>query len=155
MSGNLVETLIGAVVLVVAGAFLYFAFSRADVGSVDGYTVVAKFDKVDGINVGSDVLLGGIKIGTVSDQKLDLKTYLAVLSITLRDDIKLPTDSSIKITSSGLLGENYLSIEPGAEEEFLKDGDEIEHTQGAINLTDLIGKAIYGQSGDQKKSGGN
>ena len=151
MNGNLVETLIGAVVLVVAGAFLYFAFSRADVGGVDGYTVIAKFDKVDGINVGSDVLLGGIKIGTVSDQKLDLKNYLAVLSLTLREEVKLPTDSSIKIASSGLLGENYLAIEPGADEEFLKNGDEIEHTQGAINLTDLIGKAIYSVGDTDKK----
>ena len=73
MNGNLVETLIGGLVLVVAAGFLYFAFNRADVAGVDGYTLIAKFDKVDGINVGSDVLLGGIKIGTVVDQKLDLK----------------------------------------------------------------------------------
>ena len=143
MNGNLVETLIGAVVLVVAAVFLYFAFSRADVGRVEGYSLIAKFDKVDGINIGSDVLLGGIKVGTVSDEKLDTKTYLAVLRISMRDDIKLPKDSSIKIASSGLLGQNYLSIDPGGSDEFLKNGEEIQYTQGAVNLADLIGKALY------------
>ncbi len=154
MKANIVETLIGAVVLVVAGVFLWFAVGRADVGRVDGYRLSAKFQSVAGIGVGSDVMIGGIKVGTVLEQYLDPKSYLAVLVLSMRDDIKLPTDSSIKISSSGLLGGNYLAIEPGAEDDFLAAGDEFEFTQGAIDLTDLIGKAIYGQSGDQKKSDG-
>ena len=79
MSGNLVETLIGTVVLVVAGFFLYFSYQKADAGAVSGYALTAKFDKVDGVKVGSDVMLAGIKVGTVTDQSLDAVEYRAVL----------------------------------------------------------------------------
>ncbi len=71
MNGNLFEALIGAVVLVVAAVFLVFAFTTADIGTVQGYQVVAKFDRVDGLNIGSDVRLSGIKVGTVTSQELD------------------------------------------------------------------------------------
>jgi phospholipid/cholesterol/gamma-HCH transport system substrate-binding protein len=147
MSGNLVETLIGAVVLVVAAAFLTLAYTRADVGEVKGYPLTAKFEKVDGISVGSDVMLGGIKIGSVVGQHLDTETFLAVLDLSLADNIKLPTDSSIKVASDGLLGDKYLSIEPGGELEVLKPGEEIRYTQGSVDLTELIGKAIYSSQG--------
>ena len=143
MSGNLVETLIGAVVLVVAGFFLYFSYDKADAGVVSGYALVAKFDKVDGVKVGSDVMLAGIKVGTVTDQTLDGEEYLAILHLSLTPDVKLPNDSSIKIASDGLLGGKYLSIDPGGSEDYLEPGDEIRFTQGAVDLTDLIGKAIY------------
>jgi len=143
MSGNLVETLIGAVVLVVAGFFLYFSYEKSDVGAITGYSLMAKFDKVDGVKVGSDVMLAGIKVGTVLEQRLDTEEYLAVLKISLSSDVKLPEDSAIKIASDGLLGGKYLSIDPGGAEDYLEPGDEIRFTQGAIDLTDLIGKAIY------------
>ena len=143
MSGNLVETLIGAVVLVVAGFFLYFSYEKADAGVVSGYALVAKFDKIDGVKVGSDVMLAGIKVGTVLEQSLDTEEYLAVLKISLSSDVKLPVDSAIKVASDGLLGGKYLSIDPGGAEDYLEAGDEIRFTQGAIDLTDLIGKAIY------------
>lgn len=148
MSGNLVETLIGAVVLVVAVGFLGMAYSRTDVGAVDGYPLSAKFEKVDGISVGSDVMLGGIKVGSVIGQRLDTQSFLAVLELSLTDNIKLPTDSSIKVASAGLLGDKYLSIEPGGEEETLKPGEEIRYTQGSVDLTELIGKAIYSSQGN-------
>ena len=151
MSGNLVETLIGALVLAVAGGFLFMAYSRTDVGDVQGYRLTAQFEKVDGISVGSDVMLGGIKIGSVVGQRLDTQTFLAVLDLSLSDSIKLPTDSSIKVASDGLLGDKYLSVEPGGEIETLKAGEEIRYTQGSVDLTELIGKAIYSSQG----SGGN
>ncbi|MDE0943908.1 MAG: outer membrane lipid asymmetry maintenance protein MlaD [Alphaproteobacteria bacterium] len=143
MSGNLVETLIGAVVLVVAGFFLYFSYDKADVGAVEGYSLIAKFDKVDGVKVGSDVMLAGIKVGTVTDQELDAEEYLAVLKISMSRKVKLPDDSAIKIASDGLLGGKYLSIDPGGSEDYLEADDEIRFTQGAVDLTELIGKAIY------------
>ncbi len=152
MSGNLVETLIGAMVLLVAGFFLYFAYGKADAGAVSGYALIAKFDKVDGVKVGSDVMLAGIKVGTVTDQSLDSEEYLAVLKISLLSDVKLPDDSAIKIASDGLLGGKYLSIDPGGSEDYLEPGDEIRFTQGAIDLTDLIGKAIYNSGGGGAKS---
>ncbi len=152
MSGNVVETLIGAVVLLVAGFFLYFSYDKADVGAVEGYSLIAKFDKVDGVKVGSDVMLAGIKVGTVTDESLDTKEYLAVLELSLASNIQLPDDSAIKIASDGLLGGKYLSIDPGGSEDYLEAGDEIRYTQGAVDLTELIGKAIYSTGGGDKKA---
>ncbi|MDP6709493.1 MAG: outer membrane lipid asymmetry maintenance protein MlaD [Alphaproteobacteria bacterium] len=143
MGGNLVETLIGAVVLVVAAVFLIFAYNKAGVAKVDGYELVARFDKVDGIRVGSDVVMSGIKIGTVVDQQLDRKEFIAVLRITVDELLQLPTDSTIKVTSSGLLGDKYLAIEPGASDEIMEPGDTFEFAQGSIDLMDLLGKAVY------------
>jgi phospholipid/cholesterol/gamma-HCH transport system substrate-binding protein len=152
VSGNLVETLIGAVVLAVAGFFLYFSYDKADIGVVQGYTLVAKFDKVDGVKAGSDITLAGIKVGTVMDQTLDAEEYLAVLTLSLSSDVKLPDDSAIKIASDGLLGGKYLSIDPGGSEDYLQSGDEIRFTQGSVDLTELIGKAIYSSGGGGKKA---
>jgi len=152
VSGNLVETLIGAVVLAVAGFFLYFSYDKADIGVVQGYTLTAKFDKVDGVKVGSDVMLAGIKVGTVMAQTLDAKEYLAVLRLSLSSDVKLPDDSAIKIASDGLLGGKYLSIDPGGSEDYLQAGEEIRFTQGSVDLTELIGKAIYSSGGAGKKA---
>ncbi len=153
MGGNLVETLIGAVVLVVAGVFLLFAYSTADLGTVDGYQLTAKFERIDGISVGDDVRMSGIKVGTVSSQHLDMETFLAVLNLNIDDGVELPDDTSIKVASEGLLGGSYLSIEPGGGEELLKSGDEIKYTQGSVNLMDLIGQAIFsgGGQGDNKQ----
>lgn len=152
MSGNLVETLIGALVLVIAAFFLYFAYEKADIGTVKGYVLTAKFDKVDGVKVGSDVMLAGIKVGTVTEQTLDAQEYMAVLRISLSSDVKLPDDSAIKIASDGLLGGKYLSIDPGGSEDYLEAGGEIRFTQGAVDLTELIGKAIYSSGGGGQKA---
>ena len=143
MSGNLVETLIGAVVLLVAVVFLLFAYNRSDVRAVSGYPLVAKFEKVDGIKIGSDVMLGGIKVGSVTGEHLDTERYLAVLQLSVKNDVKVPDDSAIKVASEGLLGSKYLSIIPGGSDGYLKPGAEIRYTQGSVDLTDLIGKAIY------------
>jgi phospholipid/cholesterol/gamma-HCH transport system substrate-binding protein len=150
MNGNLVETLIGAVVLVVAGFFLFFAYSTADVRSPDGYPLLAKFDRVDGLSVGSDVRMSGIKIGSVVSQELDKQTFVAVVRMNIDSDVELPTDTSAKIASEGLLGGNYLSLEPGADEAVLESGGEIRYTQGSIDLVSLIGQAIF-QSADGTK----
>lgn len=147
MSGNLVETLIGAVVLVVAVFFLLFAYNKADVRAVSGYPLTAKFERADGVNIGSDVLLGGIKIGSVTGQRLDTTDYLAVLEFSISNHVKLPDDSAIKVASNGLLGDKYLSVEPGGSETMLAAGEEIRYTQGSVDLTELIGKAIYSTQG--------
>ena len=120
-----------------------------DVGAGQGNSLTAKCDKVDGVKVGSDVMLAGIKVGTVTDESLDTKEYLAVLQLSLASDVKLPDDSAIKIASDGLLGGKYLSIDPGGSEDYLEAGDEIRFTQGAVDLTELIGKAIYSGGGDK------
>jgi len=156
MSGNLVETLIGAVVLVVAGVFLAFAYSTAGVGSgrVAGYELQARFNRADGLVNGGDVRLSGIKIGTIVGQKLDPKTYDAVITFTVDSRYQLPEDSAVKIASEGLLGGNFLSVEPGGSETMLKPGASVQYTQGSVNLMDLIGQAIFSAGSKSKEGNG-
>ena len=146
MQNNLVETLIGAVVLAVAAGFLYFAYSTTDTGSVDGYEIAAEFDGVSGITIGSDVRISGIKVGTVRDLELNPETYQAKLVFSISGAYKLPEDSSAKIALDGLLGGSYIAIEPGGSFDMLEAGDSIEYTQGSIDLVSLIGKFIYGSA---------
>src|SRR5581483_11035133 len=144
MQNSIVETLIGAIVIVVAVFFLFFAYSSSGVGPVSGgYTVTAQFNRADGVNVGTDVRLSGIKVGTVSKLSLDPKNYNAVLTLALNNSIKLPDDSSVRITSDGLLGNQYLSIEPGGSMDMIKPGGQIEYTQGSIDLIGLLGKFAF------------
>lgn len=151
MRGNVVETLIGAMVILVAGFFLVYAYRSAGTSQVGGYEILAKFDRVDGLSIGGDVRLSGIKIGTITSQTLDPQTYRAVVRFTVNSAYKLPEDSSAKIASSSLLGGNYLSVEPGGSEENLNAGGEIKYTQGSINLLDLIAQAIFSATGTGSK----
>jgi len=144
MANNAVETLVGAVVLCVAGGFLYYAAENADFGGGASYPLTADFFKADGVGVGGDVRISGVKVGTVDSLMLNEKTYQAQLTFAMREGIKLPSDSSAKIASDGLLGGSYVSIEPGGSEYFLEPGEAIEHTQGSVSLLDLIGKAVAG-----------
>lgn len=154
MGGNLVETLIGAVVLVVAGAFLAFAYSSSGARNIDGYELIAKFDRVDGLAPGNDVRLSGIKVGTIVEQSLEEDTFFAVLRMEIDPKIHLPEDSSAKITSEGLLGGNYLALEPGGSDEVLGPGDEITITQGSVDLLGLISQAVFSISNSKKPEAG-
>lgn len=151
MGRNLVETLMGAVVLGVAVVFLVFAYSRGGLKTEDGYALIGKFDRIDGLKEGSDVRMSGIKIGTVTKQILDPKTYLAVVSLNVRPGVQLPRDSSARIASDGLLGDKYLSVTPGGEDAMLPAGGEIQHTQGSVDIVSLVGRMIFSQTG-QKES---
>lgn len=153
MGGNLVETLIGAAVLAVAGIFLAFGYTTSSIGSDGGFRLVAKFDRVDGLTMGSDVRMSGIKVGTVVNQRLDPATYRAVIEMDIQRGLQLPDDSSAKITSEGLLGATYMSLEAGGSEDLLKNGGEIRFTQGSIDLMSLIGQAIFSATGktEEKK----
>ncbi len=147
MQNAVVETLIGAAVIAVAALFLVFAYTSTGSGPISGYDIVAKFNRADGVNIGTDVRLSGIKVGTVEKMALDPKTYNAVVTIALDNSVKLPDDSSVRITSEGLLGNQYLSIEPGASPDQIKPGGEIENTQGSIDLIGLLGKAVFSGTG--------
>ena len=144
MGGNLIETLVGAFVLVVAIAFVIFAVSRTDVGAVQGYEVVANFDRIDGLNVGADVRLSGIEVGTVIEQTLDTETYFAVVRMSIDPAVRLPTDSSAAIISDGLLGGKFMALTPGADEDMIEPGGEIRYTQASISIEQLIGKFVFG-----------
>jgi len=143
-NNSAVETLIGAVVISIAVAFLVFAYSATGAGPISGYEVTAKFNRADGVNIGTDVRLSGIKVGTVSRMALDPMTYNAVVTLALESSIKLPDDSSARITSDGLLGNQYVSIEPGGSQMPISAGGEIENTQGSVDLIGLVSKAMFG-----------
>lgn len=156
MSRNAIETIMGAVVLVVAAVFLFFAYSTTGAKPTSGgYELVARFDRVDGLREGGDVRISGIKVGTVVSQNLDPQSYLAVVHMNIDQAIKLPVDTIATITSTGLLGENYLALVPGGEEEYIKPGGTITHTEAAINIFSLINKYISGSQGQQQKSNGD
>ena len=145
MRNNLLESLIGFVVILVAIIFLIYSYSiMGNKNPSKTYEITAVFNEVSGLISGSDVRLSGIKVGSVSSQTLDIDTFEAVVSMQISNDIKIPTDSSAKISSEGLLGGNYISIEPGGSDEILIDGDVIEFTQGSIDLIGLLGNAVFG-----------
>lgn len=133
------EIFVGLLVLLVAGGFLAFALARAGAGEGrGGYLVSARFDQVGGISVGSDVRTAGVKIGAVREVKLDPTTYEANLVLSLDPKVKLPEDSSAKITSDSLLGGAYVGIIPGGSADPLPPGGEIEITQGSVDVFNLI-----------------
>jgi phospholipid/cholesterol/gamma-HCH transport system substrate-binding protein len=147
MNHNAIETIMGAVVLVVAAVFLFFAYSTSRPPSLSGYDVTARFDRVDGLRDGGDVRISGIKVGTIVSQTLDPESYLAVVHMTIDTSIKLPVDTIATITASGLLGDNYLALVPGGDEDYIKPGGQITHTEAAVNLFSLINKYIGGGAG--------
>jgi phospholipid/cholesterol/gamma-HCH transport system substrate-binding protein len=149
MQNNTVETLIGALVVAVAVGFLFFAYNTTHTGSFNAYDLKASFNSADGIASGADVRLHGIKIGTVSSIDLDSKSYAAIVHLSIRDDVHIPDDSSVKVISSLLGGNSYLSIQPGGSDRMLAAGDTITNTQGSIDLMGLIGRVIYGNSGSK------
>lgn len=151
MKKNVLETLMGAVVLIVAVAFLGFAYEGSQMRVEKGYTVSAKFANASGISLGSDVRIGGIKIGVISGLSLDPNTYEAVASMQISDSIKLPKDSSAAVVSSGLLGEKFVQMTPGNDDKMLADGGAIKFTQSAVNLEELIGKYMFSGGGVDSK----
>lgn len=146
MYSNTVETLIGAIVVAVAVGFLYYAYASTNAASLSGYEVDARFQRVDGLNIGTDVRLSGIKIGSVSAMTLDPKTYQATVHLNVRNDVRLPDDSSIMVTSTGLLGNSYLSVSPGGSDTMIAPGGWIRNTQGSVDLMSLIGRFVSGGS---------
>ncbi len=143
MQHNFVETVLGAVVLALAIAFFSWAYGQSTAGDPGGYTLVARFERVDGLEVGADVRVAGIKVGRVLAQEIDPETYRAKVRFSIKAGLELPVDSVASVASAGLLGGKYLAIVPGGEDRMLKPGDEITFTQSAVNLEDLIGRYIF------------
>jgi len=151
MNKSKMETLVGVAVIAVALFFANFAYNSSNLKTIDGYTVKARFNSVDGIGSGSEVRIGGIKVGQVAEMNLDPKSYEAIVSFQLRNDVKLPEDSTAAIVSASLLGGKYVNIEPGGMEDLLGDGDEISFTQSSVNFESLIGKMVHSGGGVEEK----
>ena len=143
MRANVIEVIMGAVVLAVAVLFIVFAYSSSQIQPMEGYNITAKFDRIDGIIRGSDVKMSGVKIGNVTDITLDPKSYLAIVTLTLNPNLQIPVDTSAEIVGDGLLGNKFLALVPGGEDDLIPAGGEITHTQSSVSLEALIGKFIY------------
>src|SRR5690242_16744575 len=119
MQKNVLETLMGAVVLIVAATFLIFAYQGSQTHVEGGYKVNARFGDASGISLGSDVRIGGVKVGVVTDLTIDPKTYAAVMGMQIERNIQIPKDSSAAIVCAGLLGDKYIAITPGSDDKML------------------------------------
>ena len=142
MKENVLEILVGSIVLVFAFVFVIFSLSNTGFQQ-KGKFINAEFGNVAGLKVGDEVLIAGIKVGEVSSNTLDSKTYLAVVKLNLQSDIFIPEDSVAKISSASLLGGQYVEIIPGASDQMLKDDETIYDTRDPISLTDLLGQAVF------------
>lgn len=152
MNKKPVETIMGIVVIFVAAFFLYFAYQVSDLQVVKGYDINARFLKVGGLNVGSDVRINGIKVGTVIAQNLDPEDYVADVKLSISSNIQLPRDSVVSIVSDGLVGNKFIKIEPGKSKEFLQNGDTVANTKDFKTLEDMVGEIIFmvTDNGDKK-----
>ena len=151
MAEHRAEVVTGAAVLAAALGFVLYATQTTDLsGQAGSYPLRASFRSVEGITVGSDVRLAGVKVGTITDLQLNPQTFFADATIALQDPIQLPTDSAILISSEGLLGGNFVEIIPGGALENLGPGDEIEDTQGSVSLISLLMAFVGGQSDPQE-----
>ncbi len=149
MGRNIVETIVGALVLLVAGVFVFYAFAKSDRTGPDGYEIVARFGRIDGLKRGADVTLSGVKVGTVTGVSLDSKTYQAIVRMAVSSNVNLPADTNAKIVSESLLGGTVVSLEPGNEKNLIRANGEIQNTQDSIPLTELIAKFMFGGTGSK------
>lgn len=143
MKRGAVETILGAVVLLIAIGFVFFGVRSIDLQDNDGYQLTARFLKVGGLDRGSDVRISGVKVGTVIDRTLDDQTFEAVVTFTVRDDLRLPADTEAGVTAEGLLGGKYLRLFPGTETETLAPGGEIAQTRDFRALEDTVSEIIF------------
>lgn len=161
MRKEVFETAVGAAVVLIAVLFLVFGLTRSGVKSVQGYRVVAAFNSVGTLRQGADVRIGGIRVGSVTEKQLNPKTFKATLGMSIDSAVELPTDSSARILSEGLLGDSYVSIDIGGAEEMIGPGGRITITQDAIDVIELVSRVIFSgvkyemeQQGEGTASGG-
>lgn len=145
MKQNILETIVGFSVIITAILFALFTYNinTADQSGSDCYSLRAKFQNVEGVTSGSDIMISGVKIGSVESIELDKNSFDAVALLKINSNIRLSKDSQASILTSGLLGGKYIAISPGGEDEYLQHNDQLKYTQSAINIEALIGKIIY------------
>ncbi|MFM2343635.1 MAG: outer rane lipid asymmetry maintenance protein MlaD [Pseudomonadota bacterium] len=148
-----IDFLVGLFVCCGVISLLFFALkvSHISQNNKNGYSIIARFDNIGTLKVGASVKSAGVIVGRVSKIIFNDKVFQAQVGLTLDQSYKFPKDSQLKIVTSGLLGDQYVGIDAGADTEILKNGDIIEQTQSAIVLEDLIGKFLYSKAQDMGK----
>lgn len=144
------ETLVGAVVFVVASAFLVFAFTGGGV-SRSGYPLIAKFRQIDGLSVGSPVHLSGIKVGEVSRLEFEASTNRAVVTFYIANDIRLSEDTSAQVVTDGLLGPKFLKLVPGGADEIIRPGGRIYYIQNGLIVERLLETIVRNAENARRK----
>ncbi|MCP4327402.1 MAG: outer membrane lipid asymmetry maintenance protein MlaD [Alphaproteobacteria bacterium] len=143
MRRSFIETIIGGLVIAVAGIFLFYAYQNSSFANKGGYEVKAQFLSIGGLTVGSDIRVGGVKVGSVSRLMLDQEDYLAIVTLSIDDKVKLPDDTEVTIVSDGLLGGRYVSLAPGASKTFVAAGGDLKNTKDVRTVEQILGEAIY------------
>ena len=133
----------GAVVLVVASIFIYFAYKTAQVKTISGYQIEARFFKIGGLTTGSDVRVNGIKVGTLTRAFLDNQTFDAVIQMSIMTEVKLPTDTEASIGSEAIVGGKYVRITPGNAKDIILENGLISQTKDVRSLEDQVGDIIF------------
>ncbi len=146
MAVNKTEALVGGVVVAAAIGFLSYASNSVGYSaSSDGYPLIASFRSADGVSVGTDVRMAGVKVGTVTSLALDPESFRAALNLSVKSGLKVPDDSAVQISQEGLLGGTYVEIVPGGSEFTMEEGAEFLETQGSVSLISLLLKFVSGQ----------
>jgi phospholipid/cholesterol/gamma-HCH transport system substrate-binding protein len=149
MAENKLEIAAGLLVVAAALGFVIFAGKGVGMGAGgDTYDLRASFRSIEGVSLGSDVKLAGVKVGTLTQVTLNSQTYMADAVLSLQKSVELPSDSAVLISSEGLLGGNYIELQPGGMPDVLGPGDEIEDTQGAVSLVSLLMKFVGSKPAD-------
>ena len=142
MKENILEIVVGTIVIILALSFVLFTVSSTGIQKKGKY-INAEFGHIGGLKVGDDVVIAGIKVGEVSSNKLDRQSFLAIIELNLEESISIPDDSIAKISSASLLGGQYVEIIPGASDIMLKDEETIYNTRDPVSITDLLGQAVF------------
>jgi phospholipid/cholesterol/gamma-HCH transport system substrate-binding protein len=150
MQRNIAETVLGAVVLLIAGGFLFFFYRTTDIRPASGYELTASFSKIDGLEAGSPVRISGVKVGQVLGFELDPTSYKAIVHMNISAGVKLPKDTSAVVASAGLLDGKFMTLQPGNDDEMLKPGDRINLTQSTPSLEQMLGQVIFSLTSNKK-----
>ena len=151
MGKKSIETLVGLFVLLGMLGFVFLALKAANLGSFGGgdtYMLTARFDNIGGLKVRAPIRSAGVVVGRVTAISLDPKTYQGVVSLDIDRRFQFPKDSAAKILTSGLLGDQYIGLEPGGDDKNLAPGDTVAQTQSAVVLENLIGQFLTGKASD-------
>ena len=148
MKNSTVETLIGTAVVAIAAAFFIYAYQASERGGTAGsYRISAEFDNAEGVSIGTDVRVAGVKVGSVVDFTLNPENFQANVKMELDPKVQLTEDASAKVTAEGLLGSKFISLEQGGAETMLAEGGVISNTQGAVDIWSLISQAMFENKG--------
>lgn len=151
MKINKLETLVGFLVVIFAIFFVFFTMNITNrTINRDYYRLSAVFDNIEGVNVGTKVKIGGVEVGDVEKFFID-ESYRPTLILRIKTNIKLPIDSNLKVSTSGIIGGKYLKIVVGGDEEYFANGDSFEFTESTMDLEDLITKFMLNKVSNEKK----